>query len=122
MPRRRIEKIARRVPVEHLKIDPPPAALDGNRREPRHQLPPDALPARGLGDVKSFEIHPRPAEPGRKPRMKHGEAGGRAIAKGEDRLELPVRPEPVTTQIVLGRDDRTRRLFKDRKLADKPQH
>ena len=86
---------ARRVPVEHLKIDPAPAALDRDRGEPRHQPPADALARAPPRYVKVFEIHPRPAEPGRKPRMEQRQPGGLAVEKGKDRLELPVRRETV---------------------------
>ena len=54
---------ARRVPVKHLKIDPLPAALDGDGGKPGHQPPSDPLSARRLGDKKIFKIHPGSAEP-----------------------------------------------------------
>src|SRR5438552_7219210 len=41
---------ARRVPVEHLKIDPLPAALDSDGGKPGHQPPSDPLFASRLGD------------------------------------------------------------------------
>src|SRR5207237_8238398 len=47
-------KLARRVPVEHMKIDAAPAALDRDRGEPRHEALADAFSARGLADVEVF--------------------------------------------------------------------
>ncbi len=70
-----VVEFARRVPVEHVEIDPSPAALDRDSREPRHQPAADALTSRRFGDVEIFEIQPRPAEPGRKPGMEQRRAG-----------------------------------------------
>src|SRR5439155_26688247 len=88
---------------------------------PRHQPAADAMAARTFGDVEIFEIEPRPAEPGRKPGMEQCGAGGLAIEKGEDRLELRVRTEAVPAQILFARDDRVGRAFVDREFADQPQ-
>src|SRR3954470_9776961 len=49
-------KPPRRVPVEHLEVDPAPAAFDRDRGEPRHQLASDAVPAGFLDDEQIFEI------------------------------------------------------------------
>src|SRR5262249_21657131 len=78
---------ARRVPVEHMKIDPGPAALHGDRRKPRHQPPPDAMTARRLAHEKVFEVEGRRAEPGRKPRVEQRHASRFAVELGYDRFE-----------------------------------
>src|SRR5437868_11484003 len=64
-----VVELAGRVPVEHMKIDAAPAALDGDRGKPRHKALPDAPAARTLCNIEVFEIEARPAEPGRKARV-----------------------------------------------------
>src|SRR5690242_15387661 len=101
-----------RVPLQHLKIDAAPAALDGDRGESGHQSTADAPAACRLDDIQVFEIEAGLPEPGRKARVEQRDADRLAIEKGEDRLELRrLRAEAVAAQIVFGGDDRFGRPF-----------
>src|SRR5256885_17263509 len=84
-------ELARRIPVEHMEIDAAPAALDGDGSEPRHQPTADPPAARLFGDVEVFELQPRPAEPGQKPRVVQRASRRLAVDKGQDRLGAPLR-------------------------------
>src|SRR5271169_4942917 len=112
---------ARRAPVKHLKIDPLPAALDGDGGKPGHQPPADPLSARRLGDKKIFKIHPGSAEPSREPGVEQGKTGGLAVEKGEQRLELPLGSEAIAAQIFFGGDDSVGRSFVSGQIPDQPQ-
>src|SRR5205814_773475 len=80
-------KLACRVPVEHMKIDAAPAALDRDRGEPRHQALADAFVARRLGDIEVFEVEAGPAKPRREARMEQRAPRGLAVEKSENGLE-----------------------------------
>src|SRR5690348_5137212 len=114
-------KLAGRVPIEHMKIDAAPAALDRDRGEPRRQPLADPTAARRLGDIEVFEIKAGPAEPGRKPRMEQRAPRGLAVEKSENGLEFRRGAEAVMPQIGFGRDDRIGRAFEDRELPDEAQ-
>src|SRR5215831_6423768 len=81
-------KLAGRVPVEHVKIDPAPATLDRDRGKPRHQPSPDTKTTCRLRDIEIFEVQPRAAEPGREAAVEQRRPGGLAVKKRQDRLEL----------------------------------
>jgi hypothetical protein len=54
-------EFACRVPIEHVKIDPAPAAFDRDRGEPRHEPPSDAMSTRCFGYIEVFDVQPWPA-------------------------------------------------------------
>jgi len=81
----------------------------------------DAAAAGVLADVEVFEIQTRPADPGRKARVKQGDPGRLAVDKGQDRLELRLWTETVTAQVGLGGNDRVGRPLERRQLAYQPQ-
>src|SRR5262245_17066723 len=98
-----------------------PVALDGNGGEPRDQPLTNAAAARPLSDIKVLEKEPRAAEPGGKIRVEQRKPGGLAVDEREQRLEPPLRPEAVPTQIILGRDYRFGRPFVAGELTDQLQ-
>src|SRR5690349_9445968 len=97
-------KRARRVPVEHMKIDAAPAALDCDGGEARHEPLADPSAARRLGDIEVFEIEAGPAEPSRKPGVEQRASRRFAVEESENRLELWVSAKAVAQEIGFGRD------------------
>src|SRR5665213_230849 len=114
-------KAARRVPVEHVEIDPAPPALQRDPGEPRHQPAADAVAARRLADEDVFQIKRRRAEAGRKPRVEQRHSLRFAGELGDQRLKMRLRTKAVFAQLRFGGDDGLRRLFVKRQFADEPQ-
>src|SRR5262252_8247292 len=114
-------ELAGRVPVEHVKIDPAPAALGCDCRKPRHQPPPDTKTTCGLHDIEIFEVQPRAAKPSREAAVEQGRPGGFAVKKRQKRLEARFRPEAVAAQVILSCDDGIGRSFVGGQLPDQLQ-
>src|SRR5258705_936974 len=113
-----VELDRRRIPVEHRPFESPAAALDGDARERREQLPADPEPPELGLDEQILEIEAAAAEKRREVVEEHREPGGPIVGVRDEDLRRRLRAEERVPHAGCCRDDLVRHPLVLRETAD----